>query len=402
MRNLKNSKTSGISLVALIVTIIVLIILTAAVIVTFMEGGIIEKAKEAVFKSDIRTYQEILAVKNAEKQIELATGNGEGGVINETEYEKIKKIIPEFKEEYKDLVGISNGEIVLGTRTDDPYSIWLTELGIGVAKTSAVALFKVGDYVDYNIPEADREVYKIAEEETYWIFNDIDEDYSYDEGEDIIEYQDIMWRVLKNDGTKVTLVSTNPVEKINFYEANGYTYGPDILNEICAKVYGGRNLKVEDVNEVLKMKPVPYYYNIEGTKVNKELGTTFGDVIIETGYDVREWYFTSDDEKLDLAYSYGKSDCINVSEIEKELIFRDTEYWLASTCADVYFNSGEAYFNTYYVGNNYLNSFNLGFASGGGTGECFAIRPVVTLSSSTQIANVTGDGSSADNPWQLK
>ena len=40
-------RKQGISLVALVITIIVLIILTGAVIVTFMEGGIIERAKEA-------------------------------------------------------------------------------------------------------------------------------------------------------------------------------------------------------------------------------------------------------------------------------------------------------------------------------------------------------------------
>ena len=52
-------KKQGISLVALVITIIVLIILTGAVIVTFMEGGIVDRAKEATFKSDIRSYQEI-------------------------------------------------------------------------------------------------------------------------------------------------------------------------------------------------------------------------------------------------------------------------------------------------------------------------------------------------------
>ena len=41
-------KKQGISLVALVITIIVLIILTGAVIVTFMEGGIIDRAKEII------------------------------------------------------------------------------------------------------------------------------------------------------------------------------------------------------------------------------------------------------------------------------------------------------------------------------------------------------------------
>ena len=79
MKNL--SKKGGISLVALVITIIVLIILTGAVIVTFMEGGIVDRAKESVFKSDIRTYQEILAVKRADEYIEIATGEKEASEL---------------------------------------------------------------------------------------------------------------------------------------------------------------------------------------------------------------------------------------------------------------------------------------------------------------------------------
>ncbi|MBE5821832.1 MAG: hypothetical protein E7311_04510 [Clostridiales bacterium] len=136
MKNLKKSKTSGISLVALIVTIIVLIILTAAVIVTFMEGGIIDRAKESVFKSDIRTYQEILAVKRAEEQIKLATGNGEEELklIDKTiTGEAIKGVLPEFKdEEYGELIEVTNGEIVAKKELNEEViqEKWLIDLGI--------------------------------------------------------------------------------------------------------------------------------------------------------------------------------------------------------------------------------------------------------------------------------
>jgi len=128
---MKKKNTSGISLVALIVTIIVLIILTAAVIVTFMEDGIIDKAKEAVFKNDIRTYQEILIVKKGKEQIDIAIGNGGESELNAIELEDIQRIIPEFKEEYDGLIEIQNGKIVLGSRDEEPYSTWLAELGIG-------------------------------------------------------------------------------------------------------------------------------------------------------------------------------------------------------------------------------------------------------------------------------
>ncbi|MBE5821412.1 MAG: hypothetical protein E7311_02350 [Clostridiales bacterium] len=401
MKNLKNSKTSGISLVALIVTIIVLIILTAAVIVTFMEGGIIEKAKEAVFKSDIRTYQEILAVKNAEKQIELATGNGEGGLYNETDYDKIKEIIPEFKEEYKDLIAISNGEIVLGTRSEDPYSIWLADLGIGVAKTSVVALLEVGDYVNYDIPGG---TYEIPAEDRRWIYNNVNGEESYEIG-----YQDIMWKVLKNDGTEVTLVSEESVENIylliddaNAGKSRAYLNGPDRLDAICETVYGGRNLKVEDVNEVLKIEPKPSYYNSEGTQVYKELGATFGDAIEEDGYDVSGWDKPENYENIPLYYSYTKSDCVNVGETEKDMIFAQDNYWLSSSSIIVYFNHVYVEYPLLVVDNDSLTQWELYPTGDGDLYDVCGLRPVVTLSASTQIADVTGDGSSADNAWQLK
>ena len=71
-RKMKNFR-KGISLVALVITIIVLIILTAAVIITFMDGGIIDRAKEATFKSDIREYQAILVSKTMEYQRHYAS-----------------------------------------------------------------------------------------------------------------------------------------------------------------------------------------------------------------------------------------------------------------------------------------------------------------------------------------
>jgi len=155
MKNLKNSRTSGISLVALIVTIIVLIILTAAVIVTFMEGGIIDRAKESVFKSDIRTYQEILAVKRAEEQIKLATGNGEEEelkLIDKTiTGEAIKEILPEFKEEeYGELIEVVDGEVVAKKELNEEVlqEKWLIDLGIGTGETPVADVeYNVGDEV---------------------------------------------------------------------------------------------------------------------------------------------------------------------------------------------------------------------------------------------------------------
>ncbi|MBE5821038.1 MAG: hypothetical protein E7311_00425 [Clostridiales bacterium] len=184
---MKNKTTSGISLVALIVTIIVLIILTAAVIVTFMEGGIIDRAKEAVFKSDIRTYQEILAVKRAEEQIKIATGNGGESELNATELVDIKVILPEFKDEYENLISISNGEIVLGSREDNPYRDWLIDLGIEAG----------------NLPVADIE-YTIGEEVSIT-------------DEDGIEHS---FYVMEDVGSTLTLLAKGAINTTTYIQEN--------------------------------------------------------------------------------------------------------------------------------------------------------------------------------------
>ena len=55
-------KKSGLSLIVLIITIIVVIILAAAVILTISKNNPVTSAKEATFKSDIRSFQEDLAM----------------------------------------------------------------------------------------------------------------------------------------------------------------------------------------------------------------------------------------------------------------------------------------------------------------------------------------------------
>lgn len=53
-------KKKGISLIVLIVTIIVIIILAVTVILTVTKNNPIESAKEAVFKEDVRAFQDEL------------------------------------------------------------------------------------------------------------------------------------------------------------------------------------------------------------------------------------------------------------------------------------------------------------------------------------------------------
>ena len=64
MKNL--SKKGGISLVALVITIIVLIILTGAVILSFQDGGIIDRAQQAVTDNNEAVLEEKITMMNLE------------------------------------------------------------------------------------------------------------------------------------------------------------------------------------------------------------------------------------------------------------------------------------------------------------------------------------------------
>ena len=420
MKNLRNSKTSGISLVALIVTIIVLIILTAAVIVTFMEGGIIEKAKEAVFKSDIRTYQEILAVKNAEKQIELATGNGEGSELNSTE---VKDIIPEFKEEYAGMIAISNGEIVLGSVSKEPYSTWLAELGIGLSsedKKSPIINFKVGDYVEYN-PDGEVTSYEIKSDESgyydmYGIFGSDDV---------TILKREINWRVLSNSEGRITLISETPIDKIGiggYFDGKGFVVGPNVLNNVYATLYSGskgvaRNLNVEDINKIMGFDDTDennwqYWDNWtsfsqipSGVKTIGDLADVLGVRIVDTSTPESGKQIT---EYVPKYYNYKGTDYINDQNSKAHDLIFNGQYWLSSQCVRVDIEGSfiaQTCFMLFIVDNdkvtssaNYLYSSE-NYAEPG----VYAGRPIVILNTDVEISDTnTGDGSTAEKAWQIK
>lgn len=393
---------------------------------TFMEGGIIDRAKEEAFKNDIRTYQEILAVKNAENMITIATGKGEGEEINADTLEKIQEIIPEFKEEYDGLIAISNGEIVSGTLEKEPYSEWLAELGIGkeaIPENSVVTKLQVGHYVNYDVPVAKQGTYNTKTtngDETSWIWNDTDESWSYDEGEEEITYKDIMWRVLKNDGNTVTLVSADPVEKIYLYGKEGYLKGPDRLNEICRAVYGGRNLNIEDVNEILKDdrgwgdNETNWMYcgtGYEDHNVPSGIKTIAAlEASGATGVSTLGYRKVPDEEKElgDYApnyYYYAKSsltDATVATDTEKDLIFRSNAYWLSSSCVHANFGGDYAVFCVRIVNSSNVNAYILYFSRGSERSRVYGLRPVVTLSSDIQVVDESDRGTTAETAWELK
>ena len=96
----------GISLIVLIVTIIVIIILAAVVILALSKNNPIESAKEAVFKEDIRTFQDELAMYIAKDY--TSSGGQRDGKISVTSLKDIQKYIQSFSKKYEGKFIIQN------------------------------------------------------------------------------------------------------------------------------------------------------------------------------------------------------------------------------------------------------------------------------------------------------
>jgi len=136
-------KTKGISLIVLIITIIVIIILAGAVILSLSQNNPINSGNEAVFKSDLKTFESDLTMYLTEKYVStVGSYNPEnlkaddltaeyGGVI--IPGVTIKDIIPVLSttNKYNGQLEIVNGRLVY-KGTDIPKKRWAEEINLEV------------------------------------------------------------------------------------------------------------------------------------------------------------------------------------------------------------------------------------------------------------------------------
>ncbi len=104
----------GISLITLVITIIVIIILAAAVILTLNNNNPIENAKEATFKSDVKTLQSELTMYISKQTVDTLGGfKAEELNLSETTTPKIEEILTSIKSSgLKGKVEVQNGKLV--------------------------------------------------------------------------------------------------------------------------------------------------------------------------------------------------------------------------------------------------------------------------------------------------
>ena len=251
-------KDKGITLIALVITIIILIILAAiAISAVFGENGLIVRAREAAFKTEVSVIKE--QVEMAKIQI------GKNGEYSTRAAVNLADIIPDNqKAKYYtggtklDVQGIWNKRLgYYDNKESGEFSglekKWLQDIGIYPLGPGLA----VGAYVAYTPTAADQ----VTIPNTRTGYNDGVGNQTFNQDPEAISTpSDAKWRYLMDDEKKpgnVLLISAAPLNRIDngggleLHGAIGYnnieTIGSSegILDEICRKLYSNTNLKTK-------------------------------------------------------------------------------------------------------------------------------------------------------------
>ena len=104
-------QSKGITLIALVITIVVLLILASVTIATLTgDNGLLTKTSEAQFRTEIAQYKEELDLSIINDEAEHKGKRTDK--FNETEYSKIKKLIPSFNKKYENILVVEEDKLV--------------------------------------------------------------------------------------------------------------------------------------------------------------------------------------------------------------------------------------------------------------------------------------------------
>ena len=255
-------KNKGITLIALVITIIILIILAAiAINAVFGENGLILRAQEAKFKTEVGVITDLV-------EVEKINISSTGKITFKEDVLDNLNIVSDQKEKY-----IGAGKIIYingklyywngeGAEFDSIQKQWLKDIGIGPyegSTTPSLEGLKIGDYIEYaptsatssTIPSSSSgygspQTFSSTGEETDWVILDINE-YT---GE-------------------ILLISETPLQGTSYDEglylkgAKGYNNAESILNTLCAELYSNtsnyaspilaRSVTGEDIDKLTGM-----------------------------------------------------------------------------------------------------------------------------------------------------
>ena len=425
--NLNHTSNKGITLIALIITIIVMLILVAVTITTAINGGLFEKAGEAVGE-----------MQNAvNKEQELANGKIEiGGVL----YDSID-----------DYLNNTPSALHNWTRTGDTFTCshcnTTYEMGQVVNYTPDKPTSKTGKLESVKVASTNKILAVTAAPsktatisaqmsglDKYYAKNSSYPSYANVDanGTQTIEAQESAWIVLgieDTDGDKIyetLLITTESYvlattdKPLCFYGAAAYNNGPREINRVCEELYSNseygkaRGMTIEDVNTALnytphggeyydtsdstvkttgnlttKLKGIPTWDNIKGNYQTPD-GTNTEAAL--GNYELNGYYYYLNEDANGLINDVNDT-TTSITEVEKNTIFGPSKnyiYWLASR--GVYADSVCAIFGPGRVGRGDVYSyFDLFVSDGDENGGGAGLRPVVSLKS--KLPTVISDGS---------
>ena len=264
----KLTSQKGITLVALIITIIVLLILAIVSIRLVMNGGIIDKSKNAVDKYSEEELQEQIKLAYSDWQLGQYTGEtrtaakyiqdslnktyGEGTVTNVTETEGVFTVTFSDGREYTYNVVTGKTEKI-GKWNDNGDGTWTHSI--------TGNKIQIGDIVNYNELSNGEKSY--TTDTSKGIGGSVGTKDSttgkFPLNEKTYKTEDLTWRVLGvNEKGQIELISENPTsEDVSLANEEGYLYGSEQLDKMCNDLYGNgtdaqsaRSLKIDDVDKL--------------------------------------------------------------------------------------------------------------------------------------------------------
>ena len=140
-KNFTKLTHKGVSLIVLIVTVIVIVILAATVILVISKNNPIESAREAIFKEDVRMFQDELNMVIAKEYTSLQGQRDKK--ITALEYTEkgdknsVYTYLSSFTKKYENKIGIKEDEIIY-VGLDEKEREWLINSGIYMAKKITV------------------------------------------------------------------------------------------------------------------------------------------------------------------------------------------------------------------------------------------------------------------------
>lgn len=392
------SRNKGISLIVLVITIIIMIILAGTVIISLNNNGIIDRAEEAVEKTNEAQLRQIAQLGWAEAYVEYGA-----------DLDRLKEGVDEIIEKNK--IDISGYGIAVTTSGVDVG--WIQD-GLTVKKGTTV--LEVGDTIEY---EAEVGGYKGG------------------------------WKVLGAEDAKLLIMSTEDVaSEFRFNEEYYYIRAITSLNSVCAKygkgdgAVGARSVTVEDINRVTGYNPEtaefdkgkiseygnkvtfwwsgnedPYYTSTNGAEGDMDKGNHKGTFYNFNGTSyvkltAPQVFDKENDEPIKITtltsnyYMYhgttltsnstGEIKGLAANSKAYKMIFRNSannqysQYWLASPYVAAYSNYVQLGFRRVYSGSVRGASFVFSYKSWGSSAQ--GVRAVVSLASDIQLVGSSAQG----------